>query len=51
MKVVQVCKENCKNIPYEAQVKSKVITFCCKEGFEKSLVDFQNFLKNSKKKK
>lgn len=41
MKIVQVCHSAlCDNEPHQELVGNKATWFCCKKGFEQSLLDF-----------
>jgi len=51
LKVIQVCPiEVCDNKPTgPIKVGNQTNNFCCQKGFEKSMEDFNNFLKSTNK--
>jgi hypothetical protein len=50
MEVIQVCNEAiCDNERCQELIGGKAMWFCCKKGFEQSLVDFAKHIANSYK--
>ncbi len=45
MNIIQVCKTKCDNDLYSHLSNGKALYFCCKKGFEQSLIDFTESLK------
>jgi hypothetical protein len=49
--IVEVCKKygmKCDNAPFTAIVKNHTHTFCCQNGFERSLKEFSKTIKQRK---
>lgn len=51
MKIIQVCRKRCGNKPFDIEIKSTLVTFCCEKGFKESLKSFTKTVRKSKQTK